>query len=157
MTRTRRLGAYAAVTLVGVVVGVGVLEVTGRLLLEPLLARYSDNQALKHQLAKPKDLGIAGLYVPHHYYLYGSRPAYRSADGAVRPLQPRELYRTQQYATAVYRSELAARLTALGYEVERGRSGQPAFGGQVPSIAREHRFQGTWNQDRSQRYCTESA
>ena len=84
MTRTRRLGAYAAVTLLGVVVGVGVLEVTGRLLLEPLLARYSDNQVLKHQLAKPKDLGIAGLYVPHHYYLYGSRPAYRSDDGAVR-------------------------------------------------------------------------
>ena len=44
MTRTRRLGAYAAVTLLGVVVGVGLLEVTGRLLLEPLLARYSDNQ-----------------------------------------------------------------------------------------------------------------
>jgi len=84
MPRTRRLGAYAAVTLLGVVVGVGMLEVTGWLLLEPLLARYSDNQALKHQLAKPKDLGIAGLYVPHHYYLYGSRPAYRSADGAVR-------------------------------------------------------------------------
>lgn len=32
--------------------------------------------------------------------------------------------RTQQYATAVYRSELAARLTTLGYEIERGRSGQ---------------------------------
>src|SRR5213594_2848893 len=48
-----------------------------------------------------------------------------TADGTVRPLQPRELYRSQQYATAVYRSELAARLTALGYEIERGRSGQP--------------------------------
>ena len=49
----------------------------------------------------------------------------KTDDGTVRPLQPRELYRTQQYATAVYRSELAARLTALGYEIERGRSGQP--------------------------------
>ncbi len=47
----------------------------------------------------------------------------------VRPLQPRELYRTQQFATAVYRSELAARLTALGYEIERGRSGQPEIAG----------------------------
>lgn len=47
----------------------------------------------------------------------------------LRPLQPRELYRTQQYATAVYRSELAARLTALGYDVERGRSGQPEIAG----------------------------
>src|SRR6266545_3985514 len=52
-----------------------------------------------------------------------------TADGTVRPLQPRELYRTQQYATAVYRSELAARLTALGYEIERGRSGQPEIRG----------------------------
>src|SRR5438874_350339 len=52
-----------------------------------------------------------------------------TGDGTVRPLQPRELYRTQQYATAVYRSELAARLTALGYEVERGRSGQPEIAG----------------------------
>jgi lysophospholipase L1-like esterase len=84
VTRGRRLGAYAAVALLGVVVGIGLLEVTGRLLLEPLLARYSDNQVLKHQLAKPKDLGIASLYVPHHYYLYAGRPAYRSDDGAVR-------------------------------------------------------------------------
>jgi len=29
----------------------------------------------------------------------------------------------------VYRSELAARLTALGYEFERGRSGQPEIRG----------------------------
>jgi hypothetical protein len=52
-----------------------------------------------------------------------------TADGNVRPMQPRELYRTQQCATAVYRSELAARLTALGYESERGRSGQPEIHG----------------------------
>src|SRR5438093_5329334 len=47
----------------------------------------------------------------------------------MRPLQPRELYRSQQYTTAVYRSELASRLTALGYEIERGRSGQPEIRG----------------------------
>src|SRR5437660_10442150 len=52
-----------------------------------------------------------------------------TADGDVRAVQPRELYKTQQYATAVYRSELAARLTALGYQVERGRSGQPEIAG----------------------------
>src|SRR6266481_1868175 len=46
-------------------------------------------------------------------------------DGEAHPLQPRELYKTQQYATAVYRSELAARLKTLGYEIERGKSGQP--------------------------------
>ncbi|MGH9159335.1 MAG: MobF family relaxase [Vicinamibacteraceae bacterium] len=52
-----------------------------------------------------------------------------TASGDTRPLQPRELYRTQQYATAVYRSELAHGLTALGYEIERGRNGQPEIRG----------------------------
>src|SRR5262249_28100241 len=50
-------------------------------------------------------------------------------DGHTYALQPRELYKTQQYATAVYRSELAARLSRLGYEIERGRSGQPEIKG----------------------------
>jgi len=42
-----------------------------------------------------------------------------TADGVTRALQPQELYKTQQYATAVYRSELSARLQQLGYEIER--------------------------------------
>ena len=50
-------------------------------------------------------------------------------DGNVRALQPRELYKTQQYATAVYRSELAAHLQRLGYEIERGEHGQPEIKG----------------------------
>jgi conjugative relaxase-like TrwC/TraI family protein len=50
-------------------------------------------------------------------------------DGETYALQPQELYRTQQYATAVYRSELAARLKQLGYEIERGESGQPEIKG----------------------------
>ena len=52
-----------------------------------------------------------------------------TVEGDVRPLQPRELYKTQQYATAVYRSELATRLAALGYDIERGKSGQPEITG----------------------------
>ena len=52
-----------------------------------------------------------------------------TADGNTRALQPQELYRTQQYATAVYRSELAARLQGLGYEIERGEHGQPEVKG----------------------------
>jgi hypothetical protein len=44
-------------------------------------------------------------------------------------LQPQELYRTQQYATAVYRSELAHRLHELGYEIEHGNRGQPEIKG----------------------------
>ncbi len=52
-----------------------------------------------------------------------------TADGNTRALQPQELYKTQQYATAVYRSELAARLQELGYEIERGEHGQPEIKG----------------------------
>ncbi|MGO8932371.1 MAG: MobF family relaxase, partial [Terracidiphilus sp.] len=50
-------------------------------------------------------------------------------NGDTRALQPRELYRSQQYATAVYRSELGLRLKELGYEVEPGASGQPEIKG----------------------------
>ncbi len=50
-------------------------------------------------------------------------------NGDTRALQPRELYRTQQYATAVYRSELAVRLRDLGYEIEPGTSGAPEIRG----------------------------
>jgi conjugative relaxase-like TrwC/TraI family protein len=50
-------------------------------------------------------------------------------DGEAHALQPRELYKTQQYATAVYRSELARRLKELGYEIERGESSQPEIKG----------------------------
>src|ERR1700686_3459416 len=50
-------------------------------------------------------------------------------NGQWRALQPQELYRSQQYATAIYRSELALRLKDQGYEIERGRSGQPEIKG----------------------------
>src|ERR1700681_3628279 len=50
-------------------------------------------------------------------------------NGQTRALQPRELYKSQAYLTAVCRSELAMRLTALGYEIERGDSGQPEIRG----------------------------
>ena len=52
-----------------------------------------------------------------------------TADGNTRALQPQELYKTQQYATAVYRPELAARLQVMGYEIERGEHGQPEIKG----------------------------
>jgi conjugative relaxase-like TrwC/TraI family protein len=53
----------------------------------------------------------------------------KTDDGEAHALQPWELYKTQQYATAVYRSELAHRLKQLGYEIERGESGQPEVRG----------------------------
>jgi conjugative relaxase-like TrwC/TraI family protein len=50
-------------------------------------------------------------------------------DGRVHAVQPQELYRTQQYATAVYQSEMATRLQALGYEIEPGKNGAPEISG----------------------------
>ena len=46
-----------------------------------------------------------------------------------RSLQPQELFASQHYATGVYRAELAVRLQALGYELERGKHGQPEIKG----------------------------
>jgi conjugative relaxase-like TrwC/TraI family protein len=79
----------------------------------------------EHDSARPVN-GYAAPQFHTHAVIFNLT---ETADGTVRPLQPRELYRSQQYATAVYRSELAARLTALGYEIERGRSGQPEIRG----------------------------
>jgi conjugative relaxase-like TrwC/TraI family protein len=79
----------------------------------------------EHDSARPVN-GYAAPQLHTHAVIFNLT---ETADDTVRPLQPRELYRTQQYATAVYRSELAARLTALGYEIERGRSGQPEIRG----------------------------
>jgi conjugative relaxase-like TrwC/TraI family protein len=50
-------------------------------------------------------------------------------NGQTRALQPREIFVSQRYCTAVYRSELALRLEMLGYELERGKHGQPEIRG----------------------------
>ncbi len=41
----------------------------------------------------------------------------------------RSLFGSQQFATSVYRTELASRLEGLGYEIERGQHGQPEIKG----------------------------
>lgn len=82
--RLRHLLLPAGLVLASVLVTLGAIELVGRFLLAPLIARYSDNQALKQQLANPKDLGVISLYVPHHLYLYVTRPSYRSGDGKLR-------------------------------------------------------------------------
>jgi ATP-dependent exoDNAse (exonuclease V) alpha subunit len=47
------------------------------------------------------------------------------SDGSTRALQPQSYFDTQQFATAVYQSELTFRLRNLGYEIEAGKSGAP--------------------------------
>ena len=46
-----------------------------------------------------------------------------------RPLQPLELFKSQQYATAVYQSHLADKLQRLGYLIESGTNGAPEIKG----------------------------
>lgn len=50
-------------------------------------------------------------------------------NGQTRALQPHEIFVSQRYVTAVYRSELPLRLEKLGYELERGKHGQPEIKG----------------------------
>ena len=50
-------------------------------------------------------------------------------DGQPRAIQPQSLFDSQQFATAVYQSELTYRLRELGYEITVGRSGAPEVKG----------------------------
>jgi ATP-dependent exoDNAse (exonuclease V) alpha subunit len=79
----------------------------------------------EHDSSRPVD-GYSAPQLHTHTVIFNIA---ETADGNTRALQPQELYKTQQYATAVYRSELAARLQQLGYQVERGEYGQPEIKG----------------------------
>ncbi len=79
----------------------------------------------EHDSARPVD-GYAAPQLHTHVVFFNLT---ETEDSEAHALQPRELYKTQQYATAVYRSELAHRLRELGYETERGESSQPEIKG----------------------------
>jgi conjugative relaxase-like TrwC/TraI family protein len=50
-------------------------------------------------------------------------------NSEARAIQPQSLFASQQFATAVYQSELMYRLRELGYEITVGRSGAPEIKG----------------------------
>jgi conjugative relaxase-like TrwC/TraI family protein len=79
----------------------------------------------EHDSSRPVE-GYAAPQLHTHAVVFNVT---ETADGNTRALQPQELYKTQQYATAVYRSELASRLQGMGYEIERGEHGQPEIKG----------------------------
>src|ERR1700678_3684519 len=81
--------------------------------------------SFEHDSARPVN-GYAAPQLHTHVVFFNLT---ETQNGESRALQPRELYRSQQYATAIYRSELALRLKDQGYEIERGRSGQPEISG----------------------------
>jgi conjugative relaxase-like TrwC/TraI family protein len=79
----------------------------------------------EHDSARPVD-GYAAPQLHTHVVVFNVT---ETESGDTRALQPRELYRSQRYATAVYRSEFATRLQAIGYEIERGPFGQLEIAG----------------------------
>jgi conjugative relaxase-like TrwC/TraI family protein len=79
----------------------------------------------EHDSARPVD-GYPAPQLHTHAVFFNVT---QTGDDRTHAIQPREIFKSQRYATAVYRAELASRLTGLGYEIERGQSGQPEIRG----------------------------
>ncbi len=79
----------------------------------------------EHDTARPVD-GYAAPQLHTHAVMFNVT---ERDNGQTRALQPHEMFVSQHYATAVYRSELALHLEGLGYELERGKHGQPEIRG----------------------------
>ena len=79
----------------------------------------------EHDTARPVD-GYAAPQLHTHAVIFNVT---ERDDGTTRALQERAFFDSQQFATAVYQSELTYRLRNLGYEIEPGRSGAPEIKG----------------------------
>jgi len=79
----------------------------------------------EHDTARPVD-GYAAPQLHTHAVIFNVT---ERGDGQTRALQERGLFDSQQFATAVYQSQLTWRLSQLGYEIEPGRSGAPEIKG----------------------------
>src|SRR4051812_12704453 len=79
----------------------------------------------EHDTARPVD-GYPAPQLHTHVVFFNMT---RTHDGDFRAMQPQEVFRSQQYGTAVYRAELGLRLRELGYEVQVERNGTPEIKG----------------------------
>jgi conjugative relaxase-like TrwC/TraI family protein len=79
----------------------------------------------EHDTARPVD-GYAAPQLHTHAVIFNMT---ERADGSTRAVQPQSYFDSQQFATAVYQSELMYRLSQLGYEIMPGRSGAPEIKG----------------------------
>ena len=79
----------------------------------------------EHDTARPVD-GYAAPQLHTHAVIFNVT---ERTNGQTRALQERALFASQQFATAVYQSELMFRLRSLGYEMTTGRSGAPEIKG----------------------------
>lgn len=82
----------------------------------------------EHDTARPVN-GYAAPQLHTHAVVFNIT---ERQDGSYRALQPQSLFASQQFATAVYQSELMYRLKNLGYEIQPGRSGAPEIKGYSP-------------------------
>ena len=82
----------------------------------------------EHTASRPDHkTGYAAPQLHTHVVIFNMTEA---PEGKIRSVQPLELYRSQQYATAIYRMNLAEKLQALGYEIEiDARTGAPEIKG----------------------------
>src|SRR5580704_9018028 len=79
----------------------------------------------EHDTARPVD-GYVAPQLHTHAVIFNIT---ERENGQYRALQPQSLFASQQFATAVYQSELTFRLRQLGYEITAGRSGAPEIKG----------------------------
>src|SRR5438477_690294 len=82
----------------------------------------------EHTAARPDhESGYAAPQLHTHVVIMNMT---KTEQGEIRSVQPLELYRTQQYATAIYRTHLAEKLQTLGYQIEVDRrTGAPEIKG----------------------------
>jgi conjugative relaxase-like TrwC/TraI family protein len=79
----------------------------------------------EHDTARPVD-GYVAPQLHTHAVVFNLT---ERENGQARAIQPQSLFASQQFATAVYQSELTYRLKNLGYEITVGRSGAPEIKG----------------------------
>jgi conjugative relaxase-like TrwC/TraI family protein len=79
----------------------------------------------EHDTARPVD-GYAAPQLHTHVVVFNLT---QREDGSARALQPRSLFESQQFATAVYQAQLTHQLRNLGYEITSGKSGAPEIKG----------------------------
>ncbi len=79
----------------------------------------------EHDTARPVD-GYVAPQLHTHAVIFNLT---ERDGGQARAVQPQSLFQSQQFATAVYQSELMYRLRQLGYEITPGRSGAPEIKG----------------------------
>ena len=79
----------------------------------------------EHDTARPVD-GYVAPQLHTHTVVFNVT---ERDNGQHRAIQPQSLFASQQFATAIYQSELTYQLRQFGYEITAGRSGAPEIKG----------------------------